>query len=115
MKEIDEYFYRLSPKNRMLIWLLATGYTAGEISKMKVSDLCELMETVPTKFPDIRAWCEDQCSEQSHDAFAFEKQQGIPMPKNYILGLLIKAHERLGEEFTGLQDFVDRMGVATEV
>lgn len=115
MKEVEQYFYRLSPKNRLLIWLLASGYSAGALSRLKVRDLCNLMESVPTKFPDIRAWCEDQCSEQPHDAFAFEKQQGIPMPKNYIIGLLIKAHGRLGVEFTSLQDFVDRMGIATEV
>ena len=108
--EIEDYFYRLSPKNRMLIWLLAIGHTPDDIRVMTVADISELAQTVPSKFCDIIAWCEDRLREHE-DTLLFEKQQGIKMPKSYILGLLIKAHERLGVEFTGLQDFVDRIGI----
>ena len=114
MADIEEYFYRLSPKNRTIIWLLAMGYNATEIRDIKAGDLGEIMDSIPTKYPDLRVWCESRAQEADPDDHAFEKQQGKAMGKDYILSLLIKAHERLDEEFTSVQDFVERIGIAEE-
>ena len=89
---VEDYFFGLSTKSSLIIWLLAAGYTTKDVSQMRVKQLNKVVKSLPTDLPRLRVWCEECIDEYDDDERAFEKQKGVAMSKDWILSILIKAH-----------------------
>ncbi len=111
-RNIEDYFFGLSTKSSLIIWLLAAGYSPTEISQMRIKQLNKILKVLPTKLPRLRAWCEDTLSEHDEDERVFEKQKGVPMSKGWILDILIKAHAKIDQEFISVKKFIARVDVS---
>ena len=113
-RNIEDYFFGLSSKSCLIIWLLESGYSTKEISQMQVKQLNKVLKALPRDLPKLKVWCEECIDEFDDHDRVFEKQKGVAMSKDWILSILIKAQERVGEEFISVKKFIESVDVSNE-
>ena len=108
VKKILPFFRSLTPKMRVMVYLLGSGELSFDgVRKLKVWEFCDL--TLVSNIPSTLE-LDDICSElkkQPPDNAVFSRDSGRTYSVTDVINVLKRAHKIAGMEYNGLDEFVD--------
>lgn len=110
VEKLEPYFYGLTAKYRLIVYLLATGeYTFNTVKLITVKELiglCKSKLIVSLELVDI---CDDICEDKDSDSLAFTIPSGRKYTVSVIKDTLKRAHKNAGVEYISRSQFVKNM------
>ncbi len=108
LKKLAPYFYRLTDKSRLIVYILATGeYNYDRIRKMTVGDLLKRKKHLPDMFNDIIG---ELTFDREKDALAFHLSEKKYSSKQ-ISNIVERSHKIAEVEYVSLEKFVKAVSV----
>lgn len=107
MPTIEKYFPRLTPKYRLMLWLLSRGVTVDGVRGMSASELKAWRSRVPAEFVDIRDAIDIITQQLDSDSAVFTTTAGRKYSAKNIADLVERAHKIAGVKYKGVAAFVD--------
>ena len=109
MSSLQPYFYGITDKIRVIIYLLATGqYSFDEVRTMTVGQFKKIAKTIPVELMLVDV-CDSLIDDRDKEArvFLFSKDRGYS--EKDLKAILLRAHNIAGVDYTGLKAFVKRV------
>ena len=106
MPALEKFFPRLTPKYRLMLWLLSKGVTVDDVRAMSVGDLKAWRSRIPAEFVDIRDAIDIIAQQCDSDSTAFATSAGRKYSAKNIADLVERAHKIAGVKYKGVAAFV---------
>jgi len=107
MPTIERYFPRLTPKYRLMLWLLSKGVTVDDVRAMSAGELKTWWVKVPAEFVDIRDAIDIITQQCDSESAAFTTTAGRKYSAKNIADLVERAHKIAGVKYKGVVAFVN--------
>ena len=107
IKKIQPYFFGLTDKLRLIVYLLGTGkYSFDQLRRLTIGEVKEWRTEIQREL-ELNDILSDICFNKGEDEVAFTRPSGSEYSVKAVIDILKRAHKIAKTPYGGLQPFVE--------